>query len=56
MLIKNINHAQFAEIRYPSVLKAVFLFSLFLTQLSFAQTSKINILVFSKTVFKVFTI
>jgi cytochrome c len=48
--MKNKNHSYMLQAKYtPSVWKGIFLFFMAFSQITFAQTGKINILVFSKT-------
>ena len=47
--MKSRNHAYLSQATYPSVSKGIFLLLMLFSQLAMAQTSKINVLVFSKT-------
>jgi cytochrome c len=47
MKSKNLTHL--SQVRYPSVSKGIFLLFMLISQIAMAQTSKFNLLVFSKT-------
>ena len=47
--MKSKNLSYLSQVRYPSVFRGILLVLTFISQLAMAQTSKINVLVFSKT-------